>query len=118
MRFIVDESCDFILVKTLREDGHDVLAVSEMKPGAEDSEIIELGLRERRILFTEDKDFGQLVHAHGRKTIGVIFLRFPFSARQRISREVSSLVKQKGESLTGCFITVQPGRIRISHMPD
>jgi predicted nuclease of predicted toxin-antitoxin system len=117
MRFLADESCDFITVRDLREAGHDVLAVSEIAPRAEDSEVIELALKEKRILLTEDKDFGQLVYAHGQKTLGVIFLRFPFSARQQISREVSNLVKQKGEGLTGCFVTIQPGRIRISHIP-
>jgi len=117
MRFLADESCDFIVVKALRAAGHDVLIVSEIAPRAEYSEVIELALKEKRVLLTEDKDFGQLVYAHGQKTLGVIFLRFPFSARQQISREVSNLVKQKGESLTGCFVTVQPGRIRISYIP-
>ncbi len=117
MRFLADESCDFIIVRALREIGHDVLAVSDVSPRVEDSEVIELGLKERRILLTEDKDFGQLVYAHGQKTLGVIFMRFPFSARQQVSQQVSKLVKQKGESLTGCFVTVQPGRIRISHIP-
>jgi predicted nuclease of predicted toxin-antitoxin system len=117
MRFLADESCDLIVVKALRAAGHDVLIVSDIAPRAEDSEVMELALKEKRILLTEDKDFGQLVYAHGQKTLGVIFLRFPFSARQQISGEVSNLLKQKGESLTGCFVTVQPGRIRISHIP-
>ena len=117
MRFLADEGCDFILVRTLRAAGHDVLAVSEITFRAEDSEVIDLALREKRILLTEDKDFGQLVYAHGQKTLGVIFLRFPHSARERISKNVCSLVKQQGENLYGCFITVQPGRIRISHIP-
>jgi len=117
MRFLADESCDFIVVKALREAGHDVTVVAEIGHRAEDSEVIELALKEKRIMVTEDKDFGQLVFAHGQKTIGVIFLRFPFSARQQISNEISDLVKKKGESLTGCFVTVQPGRIRISHIP-
>jgi predicted nuclease of predicted toxin-antitoxin system len=116
MRFLVDEGCDFILVKALRAGGHDVLAVSEITPRAEDSDVIELALREKRILLTEDKDFGQLVYAHGRETFGVILLRFPNSARERISRDVCNLVKKQGENLTGCFVTVQPGRIRISRI--
>jgi len=30
LRFLADESCDFAVVRALRADGHDVLAVSEM----------------------------------------------------------------------------------------
>jgi predicted nuclease of predicted toxin-antitoxin system len=117
MRFLADESCDFIMVSALREAGHDVLAVSEITPRAEDFEVIQLAVKEKIILLTEDKDFGQLVYAHGQKTLGVIFLRFPHSARERISKDVCNLVRQQGENLYGCFITVQPGRIRISHIP-
>jgi len=118
MQFLADESCDFLLVKTLREAGHDVLAVSEIMPRAEDSDVIRLSVREKRILLTEDKDFGQLVYAHGQSSVGVIFLRFPFSARKQISRDLSILIEQQGKRLIGCFVTVQPGRIRISHIPQ
>jgi predicted nuclease of predicted toxin-antitoxin system len=117
MRFLADENCDFTVVEALRAAGHDVLCISEITPRAEDSEVIKIADDEKRILLTEDKDFGQLVYSHGQKTLGVIFLRFPTSTRRQISRAVINLVKQQGDKLAGCFITVQPGRIRISHVP-
>ncbi len=116
MRFLADESCDSIIIRALREAGYDIVAVSEIIPGGEDSAVIELALREKRILLTEDKDFGQLVYAHAQETAGVIFLRFPNSARERISKDVCTLARKQGEKLTGSFVTVQPGRIRISHI--
>lgn len=114
MRFLADESCDFAVVRALRASGHDVVAVSEISPGTGDTTVIDLALRDKRILLTEDKDFGQLVYANHRKTSGVLFLRYPISARQKISNEVVKLVKRRGEKLIGCFVVVQPGRIRIS----
>ena len=117
MRFLADENCDLALVHGLRAEGHDVLCVSEISPRADDSEVVACALHEKRILLTEDKDFGQLVYAYGRNTLGVIFLRFPVSARSRISKEVLRLVKERGDSLIGSFVTVQPGKIRISRPP-
>jgi len=117
MRFLADESCDFSVVRALRRAGFDVLCISESSPRADDSEVIRLALHEGRILLTEDKDFGRLVYSYGQKTLGVIFLRFPTFARRQISRDVLNLVKQQGERLVGSFVTVQPGRIRISHTP-
>ena len=114
IRFLADESCDFTVVRGLRRAGFDVLCVSESTPGAIDSEVIRIALREERILLTEDKDFGRLVYSHGQETLGVIFLRFPSFTRRQISRDVLNLVKQQGEKLVGSFITIQPGRIRIS----
>ncbi|NWG04539.1 MAG: DUF5615 family PIN-like protein [Syntrophaceae bacterium] len=117
IRFLADESCDFAVVRALRRAGFDVLCISESSPRTEDSEVIRFALHEGRILLTEDKDFGRLVYSHGHDTLGVIFLRFPTFARREISRDVLNLVKQKGEKLVGSFVTVQPGRIRISHTP-
>ncbi len=117
IRFLADESCDFAVVRALRRAGFDVLCISENSPRSEDSEVISLALHEGRILLTEDKDFGRLVYSHGHDTLGVIFLRFPTVARREISKDVLNLVKQKGEKLIGSFVTVQPGRIRISHTP-
>lgn len=113
MRFLADESCDFSVVRALRCSGHDVVAVSEISPRAEDPEVINLALREKRILLTEDKDFGQLVYSHGLESIGVIFMRFPSQTRKQIARDLSKLVKQEGDKLIGSFVVVQPGRIRI-----
>ncbi len=105
-------------MRALRRAGFNVVSVLENASRAEDSEVIELAVREERILLTEDKDFGRLVYSHGRKAPGVIFLRFPTFARKQISRDVLDLVKQQGEKLVGSFVTVQPGRIRISHAPE
>ena len=118
MRFLADESCDFSVVRALRSAGHDVILVSETAPRAEDSEVISLAVRESRMLVTEDKDFGQLVYAHGQETIGVIFLRFPTDTRNQIAKAVVKLVKKEGDKLVGSFVVVQPGRIRISRKPS
>jgi len=114
MRFLADESCDFGVVRALRDAGHDVLAVAELSPRAEDTRVVDLAVRERRILLTEDKDFGQLVHSSGRKTQGVILVRYPVQARGRLSEDVVRLAKRHGRKLTGCFVVIQPGRVRIS----
>jgi predicted nuclease of predicted toxin-antitoxin system len=117
LRFLADESCDFAVVRALRSAGHDVVAVAEISPGAEDAQILHLASQQQRIVITEDKDFGQLVFAFGKNTQGVIFLRYPSSVRLKIAKEIVNLVKRYGEKLTGRFTVVQPGRIRIGQTP-
>jgi predicted nuclease of predicted toxin-antitoxin system len=58
LRFLADESCDFAVVRALRADGYDVFAVSEVTRRSDDRELIEQASHEKRILLTEDKDFG------------------------------------------------------------
>ena len=60
MQFLADESCDFAVVRSLKDAGHDVVAVAEILRGASDEVVIDLAASKRRILITEDKDFGQV----------------------------------------------------------
>jgi predicted nuclease of predicted toxin-antitoxin system len=117
MRFVADEGCDFAVVRALRDAGHDVTAILEIAPRAEDTAIIDLAVREHRILLTEDKDFGELVYANARAASGVIFIRFPGNVRATLPTAVTALINEKGEQLFGCFVVVQPGRIRIGRNP-
>ncbi len=41
MRFLADESCDFRVVRALRDAGHDVTAVIEFAPGVVDTAVID-----------------------------------------------------------------------------
>jgi len=114
MHFLTDESCDFAVVRALRSQGFDVIAISETCPGAEDQRVIELARKEGRILLTEDKDFGRLAYLSGEQLgIGVILLRFPARARQELCGAVLELIRREGSKLEGSFVVLQPGRVRI-----
>jgi len=72
LRFLADESCDFAVVRALRADGYDVLAIAEITSRSIDRELIDQAYQEDRVLVTEDKDFGWLVFASHVDTAGVI----------------------------------------------
>jgi predicted nuclease of predicted toxin-antitoxin system len=114
MRFLADESCDATIARSLQNAGHDVMALADIMPTAEDARVIDLAVRDGRMLLTEDKDFGQLVYASGASHCGVFLRRYPVSARAAIAQALVELVAQRDEQLACCFIVVQPGRIRIS----
>jgi predicted nuclease of predicted toxin-antitoxin system len=117
MRLLADESCDFSVVRVLRTAGRDVLAVSEVALGATDDEVIDLARRQKRILLTEDKDFGQLVFAAAQSVSGVVFIRYPATARATLPQSVLDLVSKEQDRLFGAFVVLQPGRIRITRSP-
>jgi predicted nuclease of predicted toxin-antitoxin system len=117
LRFLADESCDFAVVRALRSEGYDVLAVSEVAHRSDDRELINQAYAERRILPTEDKDFGWLVYVSHVDSSGVILIRFPGNARQTLVQTVRQVVEEQGERLLKAFVVVQPGHIRISHRP-
>jgi predicted nuclease of predicted toxin-antitoxin system len=96
MRFLADESCDFRVIRALRVAGHDVVAVIEAMPGADDVAVIEMAARERRVFLTEDRDFGQLVYAAAMPTAGVLLLRFPSARRASLPTLVVDIVARHG----------------------
>lgn len=99
MNFLADESCAGPVIRVLREASHDVVAISEVAAGAPDDQVLERALNEKRVLITEDRDFGELVYARGRSSTGVILVRFPSSARRAKPATVVEAVAKLGARL-------------------
>lgn len=114
MNFLADESCAGPVIRALREAGHDVIAIAEVASGATDQQVLERAVQEKRVLITEDLDFGRLVYAHGHSTAGVLLVRFHNRARSRKTATVVEAVAKLGARLQGAFAVVEPGRVRLS----
>jgi uncharacterized protein DUF5615 len=64
MRFVADESCDFSVVRALRDAGHHVTAIAEIAPRIEDEEVLKLA---HQAAFMARYRYDQL-NDRGRKT--------------------------------------------------
>jgi hypothetical protein len=113
VRFLADENRDFSVVRALRLDGHDVPAVGEFRQRSVDSELKEMGYREGRILLTEANDFGWLTFVAHVNNPGAILIRFPATGRHALAASVVRLVEDFGARLTGAFVVLRPGSVRI-----
>lgn len=117
MRFVADESCDHRVVTALRDAGHDVLAIAETSRGLPDRDVLVLARRERRVLITEDRDFGQLVFAGAQPdNVGVLYLRCPESARPGLPKAVLALVSRLADALPRSFVVWSPRRVRVRRL--
>lgn len=74
-------------------------------------------MSEKRVLVTEDRDFGALVHARGLPSVGVILVRFHSRAGHAKPATIVEAVAELGSRLNDAFIVVEPGRVRISGRP-
>jgi predicted nuclease of predicted toxin-antitoxin system len=117
MNFMADESCAGPVIRALRDAGHDVVAIAEVARGATDEQVLEHALNEKRVLITEDRDFGELVYARGRSSAGVILVRFHSRARQAKPATVVEAIAKLSSRLQDAFAVVEPGRVRISSRP-
>lgn len=120
MLILADENCDAVLVARLRASGHDVLHVLEQSPGASDEAILKLAAAERRILLTNDLEFG--IHAERYETYppAIVLMRLdPLRATLRTDI-VARFFEGLGSSWQGKFFVVEPGLVRerlMEHSP-
>jgi len=116
-RFLADESCDSLVVRSLRAAGHDVVAVVDQGERSVDAAVIDQAYVDDRILLTEDKDFGWHVFVARPQSPGVILIRFPASMRIAMAEAVLAAVETHGDRLGDCFMVIQPGHVRLQKLP-
>ncbi len=113
IKFLADENCDFIVVRVLRSSGYDALSVAESYPAISDSEVLRLAVNEKRILLTEDKDFGEWVFSHNEATYGVVLIRYQASIRSSLADGAMALVTDHAYEPVNAFTVLEPGRARV-----
>ncbi len=113
MKFLLDVCASSrSMYLTLTGLGHDVISAIEIDPSAADEELLALAAEERRILITEDKDFGELVFVHSLPHPCIIrFLDMPVAEKAAAMMEL--LQHHEDDITADAIIVVTRGRIRI-----
>ncbi|ABU82246.1 DUF5615 family PIN-like protein [Ignicoccus hospitalis] len=113
-RLLADENIPRTAIVTLREKGYDVVSVWELSPGISDEEVVELAIKERRIIVTFDKDFGRIARLNPNlnpNTTGVILLRIPPLNPIYVAERILSVL-ERIENPYGKLIIVKKGAIK------
>jgi len=111
--FLIDENVEFSLVTYLREKGYDVLSIAERYPSLDDASILMMAVKEKRIVVTSDKDFGNLVFREKLPSSGVILFRMDNQSSQRKVEVVNILLENYHNKLAGNFVTISDAKIKI-----
>lgn len=101
MRLLADENIAPVVIDALRSAGHDVVAVRDVARGASDDGVLVVAVRERRIVLTHDRDFGNILRYPVGRHCGVIFVRLRNQSPPSVARILVSL-----------FFSVSPRRFR------
>ena len=113
MKLMADEGVDKPIVNALRSAGFDVVYVLETNQGADDDYILKTANDQKRILLTQDKDFGELVFRLKFAHFGVVLIRLNgYSADDKALIITKAFLKYHFE-LINCFTVIQPNAIRI-----
>ena len=117
MKFLLDENAEARIGNYLKSQGHDVLRVGkDFPPSIPDTEVLEISVRESRILITNDSDFEKLIFSDNNNHSGVIYLHFPNNAHtMEKAAAVGHLLKTHSKQLDR-FITLEPNKVTIIHL--
>jgi len=96
----------------LRAAGHDVVWAGEWPVDPGDQEILDVAMREGRVLITLDKDFGELVVVRGACHSGIVRL-VNLAARTQGEYAVLALDRYQNELAQGAIVTVSSSRVRV-----
>ena len=114
LKLLIDECIPYRVVKELRKQGFDVLSAAEDLKSAEDLLILKIASRGKRILLTNDKDFGEMVYRNRLKGMGVVLLRLADDSFENTLKSVLKLFARFGKTLKQSdLIVVAEKSIRI-----
>ena len=115
MKFLLDVCVSSRSLETsLVGQRHDVVSAMSVDPKASDQYLMELALREDRILVTEDKDFGELVFVR-HLPHGPIVRLVELTVDEQVQAMAELLDQHAGELNGPVILTVTRGRVRIRH---
>jgi predicted nuclease of predicted toxin-antitoxin system len=113
VKLLVDVGVGKVVEDWLRTQGHNVLTVRDLDPHLPDEEILERAVREKRLIITMDKDFGELVHRSERQHAGVLLLRLEAADSATKVAVVQRIFEQREARLLGKFAVYRRGQLRI-----
>lgn len=102
----------------LKGENYDVKFVSDVMPGASDIDVLNFSEREKRILITNDKDFGELIFRLKMPSSGVILLRLKLDSPSKRQLSLDYLFKNFEDKLFLNFVVVTESQVRVRKMDD
>lgn len=117
--FLADENIPLYVVKQLRKEGYKVISVTEEFAGSSDEKILELSSRNKWVIITFDKDFGELIYKQkSNKPYGIILMRVTPKSPEYILQLLKWLLLQTRISFEANFVVLNKDKVRVIKMDD
>lgn len=114
-KFLADESVDFRIVRSLRDDDYEIQAIVELDPGLSDDDVLKMANDIEAILITEDKDFGELTFRLKKPNKGIILIRMSGVPIQDKIDKIKLVLQDYIDQLSDSFTIISENKIRIKH---
>ena len=146
LSFLADESLEYRIVLHLRKGGYDIVSIAEDSPSIPivahfanissqneltsvytrsilkcegyitDKDILKQAHKEKRVIITNDKDFGDLVYLMKLDHCGIILFRLTNERVIDKMNALTTLFKEHSKDIVNNFIVLGDADIRIRHL--
>lgn len=114
MKLLANENIGRTVVESLRAQGHDVLWAGEALRAASDDVVLSRAERDRRVLITKDKDFGELAFRRRRAHAGIVVLRLRDDAPENTNRVLLRALQALTTAAdVGAFVVATEEGVRV-----
>ncbi|GAB6285087.1 MAG: hypothetical protein STSR0009_12880 [Methanoregula sp.] len=118
MKLLADENIPYSVVRVLADSGYDILWIRTESPGISDIDVMKYACQEKRIILTNDKDFGELVMKDNLcPSVGIILFRLPMKSPTVIAEYILNILKSRTD-WEGHFSVIEEKRIRMRSLPS
>jgi predicted nuclease of predicted toxin-antitoxin system len=113
---IFDENVEEYWIKLIMNQGYEYISIRHSFSGITDTEVINIVKEHKGLLITEDKDFGELVFAHGITNVAILFLRYDQPQYDQILEHVLRCIDEFTKNPRSVFITITKNKIRYRNI--
>lgn len=117
-KFLADVNVERSLVDYLVQNGYDVKWLPDYDCQLSDEDLLALAKREKRILITNDKDFGELVFLQKKLSTGIILIRVHGQSAHDKVKLMKKLLEEHHEKLLKHFVVLTRKSIRFGSMEE
>lgn len=119
MKFLGDVPIGRETIEYLRHAGHDAVRAIERLPGdATDTALVQLAVREQRVILCFDLDFSAIVATSAQQRPSVITFRTTRRNATYITERLGGILPEITADLErGVLVTVEDTRVRIRPLP-
>ena len=113
MNFLANENFPFPSIKVLEKYGHKVRSISKEFQGIPDIEVINIAIRNKLVILTFDKDYGEIIFKNKLKNPPpVIFYRYKGPSTTFAGDILISLIEENHINFEYCLTVIEEFNLR------
>ena len=118
IKILADVNVEKAIVDFLREQDFDVIWIPDYNCKLSDEDLLKFANKDKRIIITNDKDFGELVYHQKKVKTGIILIRIKGQEVNKKLRSLKKLFRFYKNKIENHFIVISERRIRIRILGD